>query len=240
MSDRDLSKKEARSVANHTVSSKQANVFDTSGNDGIKAKIAEVEAETGNSAQAKQTLLDKVSHNAEQHQNGAHDPETATRQALKTEAVAARDEVILQVQMLSSNADLLHQLQNCESVFQASTAVVEMVAQNVSDDDMAALAAYDHHDLVQGKVLSPESHLETRGVSAQARKMGGFVPILWQMVTDQMVRADVKLGGGADVDTPTVQLGAAGAAVPNDPRAISAPLLRAAGVLSAARSSSVV
>lgn len=239
MSDRDQSKKEARSTATTAAATRSQNVFDTAGNDGIKAKIAEVGAETGGSAQSKQTLLDKVAKDAETKGNNGADSQTATQSALKQQAVAARDEVIMQIQMLTSNADLLSQLQGCESVYQASTTVVEMVSQNVSEEDMAALAAYSHHDLMQGKILSPESHLETRGVSAQARKMGGFVPILWQLVNDQFMRADLKLAGGGDVETAAPQLaGAAGA--PNDPRAIASPLLRTAGVLSAARSSSIV
>jgi hypothetical protein len=243
MSDIEQSKKTARSVTSQaTTTNRQTNVFDTAGNDAIKSKIAEVEAETGaaSSAQSKQSLLDKVAKNAETAKQGAPDAASATDVGLKQTAVAARDEVILQVQMLTSNAETLEQLQNCDSVFQASTLAVELVAQNVADEDMAALAAYGHHDLMQGKILSPESHLETRGVSAQARKMGGFVPILWQLVADQFIRSDVKLAGGGGGETAVVQMGSAGAAAPNDPRALAAPLLRAAGVLSAARSSSIV
>ncbi len=241
MSDRDQTRKQSQTVADSATGPRSKNVFDTSGNDAIKARIAEVEAETGTatSAQSKQTLLDKVARNTEDTGKKAPDAGTATDQALKQEAVSARDEVILQVQMITSNADLLQQLQGCESIFQASTAVVEMVSQNVADEDMAALAAYSHHDLMQGKILSPESHLETRGLSAQARKLGGFAPILWQLVTDQFVRSDVSLGGD-EAQAAAPMMGSAGAAAPNDPRALSAPLLRAAGIISAARSSSIV
>lgn len=242
MSDRDQTRKQAHSLADSGSRARQQNVFDTAGNDAIRAKIAAVEAETGAtaSAQGKQSLLETIQQQSAASASRAPGDASGADVALKQAAVAARDEVILQVQLVSTNADLLHQLQGCESVWQASTRVIELVSRNMADADLAALAAYDHRDLVQGRVLSPESHLQTRGLSAHARKMGGFAPILWQLVTDQLTRAEVAVGEvDTDVRVPA-RMSTAAAGAPGDPRNLSAPLLRAAGVLSNARSSSVV
>jgi hypothetical protein len=220
----------------------KADVFDTMGNDLLKEKVAEAEKENTQAQQAsdtsKKTVLEKAEKNLAQTEQKNAAPELAAEQALRMEAVAARDAAILQLQSLSTNADLLKQLQQCQSQGQAATLAVELVGQQLSDEEMAALSAYNHHDLLQGKILSPESHLETRGVSPQAGKMGNFVSVLWQMVYDQFNRGEVKVGGDTAATSSGPQV--AGASAPTDPRNLSSPLLRAASTISAARASTIV
>lgn len=242
MSDRDQTRKQAHSLADSASRTKQQNVFDTAGNDAIRAKIAAVEAETGATAsvQGKQSLLQTIQQQSTPSASPAPGDASGADVALKQAAVAARDEVILQMQLVSSSTDMLQQIQGCETVWQASTRVIELVSRNMADADLAALAAYDHRDLLQGKALSAEAQLQTQALSAHARKMGGFAPILWQLVTDQLTRAEVAVGEvDTDVRVPA-RMSTAAAGAPGDPRNLSAPLLRAAGVLTAARSSSVV
>ena len=178
-----------------------------------------------------------LSQKMAQNEQKVPEPEQRAEEVLKTEALEARDEIILRLQQLVTNPDKLQAIQGAQTLGEAGRHVIEMVSAGMSEADLAALAAYDHDDLLSGKILSPESHLETRGLSAQARRMGAFAPILWEMATDQLVRAGLTFGEDtAKVAAPEApQIDASG-----DPRNLAGPLLHVAAQLRAARSSSIV
>ncbi|MCB9689656.1 MAG: hypothetical protein H6738_16160 [Alphaproteobacteria bacterium] len=239
MAERDLKKGELVESSSANALAGKSDVFDKMGNEALLAKVAQVEAETGKETplESKKDLLEQAQQKMAQNQQKVPEPEQRAEVVLKAEALEARDEIVLRLQQMSGTPDQLQAVQGAKSLGEASAKVIELLCNGMAEQDLAALAAYDHDDLLSGKILSPESHLETRGLSANARRLGAFAPALWQLVADQLVAAGLSFGeqDASVVNTEATQIDASG-----DPRNLSGPLLRVAGVLRAARSSTIV
>jgi hypothetical protein len=240
MADRDQKKSELLEGQSGKTAGAKSNVFDRMGNQALREKVAEVEAQSGTtlSKQSEKDVLAQASQKLAKSEQKEADPTLRAEEALRAEALEARDEVILRLQQMSGSPDQLQAVQSASSMGQASAQVVETLVSGMAEQDLAALAAYDHDDLLTGKILSPESWLETRGLSTQAQRLGAFAPALWQLVTDQLEQAGVAFeedGAQGATASATASVDASG-----DPRNLSGPLLRVANQLRAARSSTIV
>ncbi|MCA9492179.1 MAG: hypothetical protein KC621_19740 [Myxococcales bacterium] len=239
MAERDLKKGELVESSSANAMAGKSDVFDKMGNEALLAKVAQVEAETGKETplESKKDLLEQAQQNMAQNQQKVPEPEQRAEVALRAEALEARDEIILRLQQMSGTPDQLQAVQGANSLGEASAKVIELLCAGMAEQDLTALAAYDHDDLLTGKILSPESHLETRGLSANARRLGAFAPALWELVSEQLVAAGLSFG---EHDAPAAEVAPAQLDASGDPRNLSRPLLRVAGLLRAARSSTIV
>jgi hypothetical protein len=240
MADRDQKKSELTEVQSGKTAGGKSDVFDKMGNSALREKVAEVESQTGTtlSKESEKNVLAQASEKLQQTEKKAETPAEQAEEALRAQALEARDEVILRLQQISGSPDQLQAIQGAGSMGQAAAQVVERLVAGMAEQDLAALSAYDHDDLLTGKILSSESWLETRGLSTQAARLGAFAPALWQLVADQLESAGVSFGEGDDLAGGAAQTASLDAS--GDPRNLSGPLLRVANVLRAARSSTIV
>lgn len=158
--------------------------------DGMKAAAASLGAVQLGGA-AEQVVVDQVREQLE-----VRDIVEARREdrmdelvqdALRTNALRSRDEVILLLQRLATTEAELQTIAAGGDPAGMAVQLIEYLATMLVElDDLYALAAYDHGDILERVVLSDEALTVDRKLSPLALRMGGFSAVLYQMVVDDL------------------------------------------------------
>jgi len=111
--------------------------------------------------------------------------EDLVHEALRGNAIEARDEVISVLQQALQDP---HTLQKLAGSGDVGVALIEHLAVHVPEvEDLVALAAYDHADLQKKVLLTDEALHVTDELSPVALRMGGFAAVLYQMVANELL-----------------------------------------------------
>ncbi len=114
------------------------------------------------------------------------------RQALRENALRAREEVILLLLRLTSSPQEMEAIGSLAERGDRAIQVIEYIAEYTAElDDLHALAAYDHRDLMHDiPVISTEAMEVRRYLSPLALHLGTFAPVLFQMIVNQLARTE--------------------------------------------------
>ncbi|MEZ4241468.1 MAG: hypothetical protein R3F59_36025 [Myxococcota bacterium] len=111
------------------------------------------------------------------------------RASLRTDAVRSRDEVEFLLQQLAQDPRTLAELLAGGDPDHIAVELIEHLAvEMVELEDLYALAAYDHSEILKKVVLEDEAMNVNRRLSPLALRMGGFASVLYQMVIDELRR----------------------------------------------------
>jgi hypothetical protein len=111
------------------------------------------------------------------------------RDALRNDAIRSRDEVEFLLQQLSQDERQLGEIVASGDPDAIAVELIEHLAvELVEIEDLYALAAYDHGDILKKIVLGDEALQVSRRLSPLALRMGGFAAVAYQMVVDELGR----------------------------------------------------
>lgn len=131
--------------------------------------------------------------------------EALVQGAIRDNALRSRDEVVFLLQQVMQDPKELAMFAKSGNL---GVDLIEYMAVNLVElDDLYALAAYDHADIRKKMVMTDEALKCPRLLSPLALRMGGFAPVLYQLLDNQLrlrpmpeVPGAEQGGGGPAVD----------------------------------------
>lgn len=170
------------------------NVFD-SGNELLleHAEMTRTELGAMDHINPGSSMLTQAEKTFEAEKEKRESEDEAAEAALRTEAVLARDMVMVLMQQLLTDPDEMQALASIPDRMAAATQLIETLAPMLSDEELDALAAYDHDDMTYRMIISAEVFQEVKQLSAQALKFGGFATVLWQLAYDELSKVSMAV-----------------------------------------------
>jgi hypothetical protein len=152
------------------------------------------------------SMLSRAQRDLEDEKKKRDSEDEAAEAALRHQAVMARDSVCVLMQQMMGNPKEMQALAAITDRRAAAVQLIEALAPMMTDDELDALAAYDHEDLTYRMIISAEAYEEVGALSAQALKFGAFATVLWEMAYEQLQlvsmdkRREEQEGGEVNTD----------------------------------------
>lgn len=109
------------------------------------------------------------------------------QESLRRNALRSRDEVIFLLQQLVHEDGTLQDMLMSPNPGTLAIDIVEYLAVMLTElDDLYALAAYDHGDILAKVVIGDDALNAQKTLSPLALRMGGFSTVLYQLVVDEL------------------------------------------------------
>jgi len=188
MSDKDQ-KKDEQGQGKKASKKKSGNVFDQ-GNGLLLQHAEDSRTKLGalDHISPGSSMLDRAEKNLEKEREKREGEDEAAQAALRTEAVRARDKVVVLMQQILTDQDAMQAIASIRDPHVAAIQIIEQIAPYLKDTELDALAAYDHDDLTYRLIIASEAYQEVKELSPQALKFGAFATVLWQMAVDELER----------------------------------------------------
>lgn len=174
------------------------NVFDTHGNEFLldqtdsamrgqdTTDLDEDEAKSPALAAAMEQEEEK-----EEDQDEGKKDEHALKREAAIRALEARQWVCLYMQQMQTKGEEMRMMAELSPEMQA-TQVLEYLGEMMSDEQLAALASYDHKDITRRFIVKGQAIKESFRVKPRTLHLGAFGPVLWQVVFQSMQTQGVQ------------------------------------------------
>jgi hypothetical protein len=119
-------------------------------------------------------------------------------EAMRTNALDARDEVIFLLQQVMNDQGELKTILTSSDPASIAIQMIEYLSVMLVDlGDLYSLAAYDHGDILRKIVIDDEAINVQRKLSPLALRMGGFSSVMYQLVVNELAVRPLSAGTGS-------------------------------------------
>ncbi len=206
MGDRDLEGKKKRSGGEDATQKRpQQNVFDTHGNDAIRDRVTDLQAEqkkAGPEAAASSGGLLGLA---------ATEVEGPDQEGPALDVRAGMSEVISELDSLRASPETLKALLEPGMKHREQISVLmDYLATEISPEAVEALASSTHDDLTTAIVVSTTSITACEGAGLKTQALGDFGPILFQLIEESLgpeaLVGAAEEGAEEETNTATIEL----------------------------------